>query len=57
MNKRDYKVFINDTVVAERMDIEIATTLIKALFEKYYNEHSMIISIREEERVEQCRGE
>lgn len=57
MNNRDYKVFINDTVVAERMDIEIATTLIKALFEKYYNDHSMIISIREEDRVEQYRGE
>lgn len=57
MNNRDYKVFINDTVVAERMDIEIATTLIKALFEKYYNDHSMIISIREEDRVEPSRGE
>ena len=57
MTNRDYKVFINDTVVAERMDIEIATTLIKALFEKNYNDHSMIISIREEDRVEQSRGE
>lgn len=52
MNEYKYKVFINNEVIAERMDIEIATALIKALFEKYYDEHTMTISIKKEERVE-----
>lgn len=52
MNECKYEVLINNKVIAERMDIEIATALIKALFEKYYNEHTMTISIKKEERVE-----
>ena len=57
MNERNYKVLINNGVVAERMDIEIATALIKALFEKYYNDHSITISIKEEERIESYKNE
>lgn len=49
MNDTRYKVYINGTVVANGMDIEIATTLIKSLFEKYYNDHSIMIGIREEQ--------
>ena len=52
MNEHRYKILINDTVVAENMDMEIVTILIKALFENYYNEHSMIVSIKEMDRVE-----
>lgn len=49
MGERKYKILINNNVVAEKMDIEIALIAVKALFETYYNEHSMTISIKEEE--------
>ena len=49
MNELKYKILIDDKIVAERMGIEIALTLVKALFEKYYNDCSMTISIKEEE--------
>lgn len=51
MNEMKYKILIDNKVIAERMDIEIALALVKALFEKYYNDHSMTISIKEEERT------
>lgn len=49
MDEMKYQILIDNKIVAERMDIEIALTLVKALFEKYYNDHSMTISIKEEE--------
>ena len=52
MSESRYKVLINDTVVAENMDIDTATTLVKALFEKYYNDHTMRVSVKEMERAE-----
>lgn len=52
MNEHRYKILINDTIVAENMDMETVTILIKALFENYYNEHSMIVSIKEMDRVQ-----
>ena len=51
MNEMKYNILIDNKVIAERMDIEIALELVKALFEKYYNDHSMTISIKEEERT------
>ena len=51
MNETKYKVLIDNTVIAEGMDIEIAVTLVKALFEKYYNDHSITISVKEIDRV------
>ena len=57
MNEHRYKILINDTIVAENMGMEIVTILIKALFEKYYNEHSMIVSIKEMDRVEGVKYE
>lgn len=56
MNDTKYYVLLNDKVIAARMDIEIALALVKALFEKYYNDHSMTISIKEEEHtMGECR--
>ena len=52
MNEHRYKILINDTIVAENLNIETATILIKALFENYYNDHSMIVSIKEMDRVQ-----
>ena len=34
MSENKYRILINDVVVAENMEMEIATILIKALFEK-----------------------
>lgn len=56
MNERKYKVAINSTVIAEGMDLDIATILAKALFEHYYNDHSMTISIKEMDRCEICEA-
>ena len=51
MTDKKYKVLINNEVVAEEMDIKTATILVRALFEEYYNDYGMTISIREMERV------
>ena len=50
MTKKKYEVLINDEVVARNMDINTATILTKALFNEYYNDHAMVISIKEEDR-------
>ena len=46
-----YKVLINNQVVAKDMDIKTATVLVRALFEEYYNDHNMTISIKQEDRA------
>lgn len=51
MEERKYKVLIDDAVVAENMGIRTATILLRALFEEFYNDHNMVISIREDDRV------
>ena len=51
MSERKYRVFVNDRVVASNMDLRDATILVRALFEEYNNEHNMLISINEEERI------
>lgn len=56
MTERKYKVLI-DKEVAENMDIKTATILVRALFEEYYNDYGMTISIREMERCEECKND
>lgn len=51
MAEYKYEVLIDGVVYAENMDIKTATILIRALFEEYYNDHSMTISIKEMERA------
>ena len=51
MAERKYKVLINGVIYGENMDIKTATILIRALFEEYYNDHYMMISIKEMERA------
>lgn len=51
MSEKKYKVLINNEVVAEEMDIKTATVLIRALFEEYYNDYTMTVSIKEMDRV------
>ena len=57
MTDKKYKVLINNDVVAEGMDIKTATILVRALFEEYYNEYPLTISVREMERVEVCEND
>ena len=56
MNEKRYEVLFNEEVVATRMDIQTATILVKALFEEYYNEYPLTVSVREMERVERCES-
>lgn len=56
MNDKKYEVLIGKEVVATRMDIKTATILIRALFEEYYNEYPLTISVREMERCEVCEN-
>lgn len=51
MYENKYMVLINNGVVAKDMDIKTATVLIRALFEEYYNDHTMTVSIKEEDRA------
>ena len=57
MTDKKYKVLINNEVVAKDMDIKTATILVRALFEEYYNDYGMTISIREMERCEECKND
>lgn len=52
MSESKYMVIINDRKVAENMDLKTATILIQSLFNEYYNDHKMVISITEMPRTE-----
>lgn len=51
MTEKKYRVLVDDTVVAENMNLETALLLAKALFEKYYAEYLMVVSVTEMERA------
>lgn len=51
MEERRYKVLIDNMVVAERMDLKTATVLVKALFDEYYNDYKMVVSVKAEDRA------
>lgn len=52
MDERKYKVAIDSTVIAERVNLHIAMILAEALFEHYYNDRNMTVSVKEMERAE-----
>lgn len=54
MGERRYKVSIDNMVVANNMDLNTATILVKALFNEYYSDHTMRISVEEEEDRTEC---
>ena len=56
MGDKKYKVFVDDEIFAEYMSLETAMILVKALFDTYYNEYGMTVSIREEERATVAEG-
>ena len=51
MYEKKYMVLINNEIVAKDMDIKTATILVKALFEEYYNDYTMTVSVKEEDRA------
>lgn len=51
MEERRFKVLIDDMVVANNMDLETAMILVKALFQEYYNDHTMMVSVKEEDKT------
>ena len=51
MEERRYKVLIDNMVVANNMDLKTATILVKALFDEYYNDYKMTVSVKSEDRV------
>ena len=56
MENKKYKVFVDDEIFAEYMSLETAMILVKALFDTYYNEYGMTVSIREEEYATVAEG-
>lgn len=53
MGEPRYNVLIDNAIVAQDMDIKTATILIRALFEEYYNDDSMKITILKMEKQEE----
>lgn len=54
MGENRYKIIMDNCItVAENMNIETATFLIKALFERNYNDHCMTLIIKEMDRVDE----
>ena len=47
MNENKYYLKINDRIIAERVSLEHALIFIKSIFENYYNDHEIVISIAE----------
>lgn len=56
MTDKKYKVFVDDKIFAEYMSLETAMILVKALFDTYYNEYGMTVSVREDERATVAEG-
>lgn len=46
MEENRYEVLIDNMIVAENMDLNTAIILVKALFEEYYNDYKMVVSVR-----------
>ena len=56
MGNKKYKVFVDNEIFAEYMSLETAMILVKALFDTYYNEYGMTVSVREDERATVAEG-
>lgn len=52
MNERKYSVVIDDTTVAQEMNLETALILVKGLFETYYAEPKISICIEVEDETD-----
>ena len=45
MNENKYYLKVNNRTVAECVSLEYALIFIKSIFENYYNDHDIVISI------------
>ena len=54
MNENKYYLKVDNRTVAECIPLEYALIFIKSIFENYYNDHEIVISIAEMERCEVC---
>ncbi len=52
MNGSSYKVLIDGCVIAERMSLEWALILVKAIFQECSNDPSMKVIVMEHEKTE-----
>lgn len=52
MNENKYYLKIDNRTIAERVSLEYALIFIKSIFENYYNDHEIVISIAEMRRCE-----
>ena len=52
MNENKYYLKVNNRIVAECIPLEYALIFIKSIFENYYNDHEIVISIAETEQNE-----
>ena len=55
MNENKYYLKVNNRIVAECIPLEYALIFIKSIFENYYNDHEIVISIAEMEQCEDCK--
>ena len=52
MSENKYYLKVDNRTVAECVSLEHALIFIKSIFENYYNDHEIVISIAEMERCE-----
>lgn len=52
MNENKYYLKIDNRIIAERVSLEHALIFIKSIFENYYNDHEIVISIAEMRQYE-----
>ena len=50
MNENKYYLKVDNRIVAECIPLEYALIFIKSIFENYYNDHEIVISIAEMEQ-------
>ena len=55
MIENKYYLKIDNRTVAECIPLEYALIFIKSIFENYYNDHEIVISIAETEQCEDCK--
>ena len=47
MRETKYEVSIDGAVVGNNMDLDYALLFVRAIFDKFYNDHEMVVSITE----------
>ena len=54
MNENKYYLKVDNRTAAECIPLEYALIFIKSIFENYYNDHEIVISIAELDRCTVC---